>query len=182
VSLKATVCKVQLDIANIDAGYYQKHQLTLAQHPSETAERLMLRILAFALHAHPQLTFGKDIGDTGEPALWQKNQTGEIVLWIELGAPDERTLRKACSRAQQVVLIMYGRRSSADQWWEKNADDLKSKTNLTISYLGQKSTQAMAAFAARSMEIACTIQDRQITLSDGKNTVTLELIDFQKKN
>lgn len=180
MSLKATICKVQIDVANIDTSYYQQHQLTLAQHPSETDERLMLRILAFALHAHPQLTFGKDIGDTGEPALWQKDPTGEIALWIELGAPDERTLRKACGRAKQVALIMYGRRISADQWWEKNANDLKSKTNLSISYIDQPSTQALAALLDRNMKLNCTIQEGLITMGDEKNTVTLEAFYFQK--
>ena len=101
----ATIYKAALRIADLDRQYFQDHTLTLARHPSETEERLMVRMLAFALHADEALSFGRGIGTEDEPALWQRDATGTIDLWIEIGQPDEKTLRQACGRAKQVIEI-----------------------------------------------------------------------------
>jgi uncharacterized protein YaeQ len=170
MALKATIYKVNLQMADMDRNYYEQHTLTLAQHPSETAERLMIRLLAFAIYANEALTFGNGISD-GEPALWQKDLTGEIELWIELGQPEERTIRKACGRAKQVVLFLYG--ASGELWWKNNQNEFIDKKNLTVIQLAYKDTQALAAMLERSMELACNIQDGQVSLSNG--TVALEI-------
>src|SRR5512147_2830342 len=115
----STIYKAALQIADMDRQYYQDHALTVARHPSETDERVMMRLLAFALHAHDSLSFGRGVGTEDEPALWQKDLTGAIHLWLEVGQPDEKSLRQACGRAEQVVVYAYGARS-ADVWWEKN--------------------------------------------------------------
>src|SRR6056297_2009370 len=108
MALKATIFKAALNIADMDRHYYGDHQLTLAQHPSETAERLMVRLLAFALNASETLTFTKGISTDDEPDLWQKSLSDDIELWIELGLPNESRLRKACGRAQRVIVYAYG--------------------------------------------------------------------------
>src|SRR6476659_3505020 len=112
---KATVVKAELQVTDMDRHYYASNNLTLAQHPSETVERLMVRLLAFALHADERLEFGRGLSDEDEPALWRRDRTGEIEQWIELGQPDESRIRKACGRAQQVVVVNYGGRA-ADVW------------------------------------------------------------------
>jgi len=95
----ATIYKTTIQIADMDRQYYQDHVLTLARHPSETDERMMVRLLAFALHAHEALSFGRKVSAEEEPALWLKDLTGAIDLWIEVGQPDEKIIRRACGRA-----------------------------------------------------------------------------------
>ena len=112
----ATIYKAALQISDLNRQYFQDHTLTLVRHPSETKERLMIRLLAFALHADNTPSFGRGIGTEDEPALWQRDGTGTIDLWIELGQPDEKTLRQACGRAKQVMVYAYGARS-AEVWW-----------------------------------------------------------------
>ncbi|WP_230369927.1 YaeQ family protein [Paludibacterium denitrificans] len=116
MALSATIYKVNLTLSDMDRSYYASHNLTLAQHPSETIERLMLRLTAFALHASDTLSFTRGLCADDEPELWQKNYSDEIELWIDLGEPDEKRLKKACSRAEQVVLYSYGGRAS-EVWW-----------------------------------------------------------------
>ena len=110
----ATIFKATMQISDMDRHYYEDHALTLARHPSETDERMMVRLLAFALHAHENLSFGRGLSSEEEPALWQKDLTGAIDLWIEVGQPDEKTIRQACGRAKQVCIYIYGGRG-ADQ-------------------------------------------------------------------
>ena len=120
----STVYKVELQVSDMDRHYYATHVLTMAQHPSETVQRLMVRLVAFALHADERLEFGKGLSSDDEPDLWLKDRTGEITLWIDLGQPDEQRIRKACGRARNVVIVSYSGRS-ADIWWEKNAVSLQ---------------------------------------------------------
>jgi uncharacterized protein YaeQ len=116
MALNATIYKAELQVSDMDRHYYATHALTLARHPSETEERLMVRLLAFALYADERLEFGKGLSADDEPDLWRKDYSGDIQQWIELGQPDEARIRKACGRAEQVVVINYGGRA-ADVWW-----------------------------------------------------------------
>ncbi|MEO7259228.1 MAG: YaeQ family protein, partial [Luteimonas sp.] len=123
MALKATVVKVELQVSDMDRHYYATHMLTLAQHPSETDERLMVRLLAFALHADERLEFGRGLSNEEEPDLWRRSYTGEIEQWIDLGQPDESRIKKACGRAQEVIVVNYSGRS-ADLWWNRVAPSL----------------------------------------------------------
>lgn len=174
MALKATVYKAELEIADIDRGHYASHSLTLARHPSETEERLMLRLLAFALYADQDLGFGRGLSTEGEPDLWLKDPTGTISLWIDLGLPDEKRLRRAAGRADRVVLIAYGGRA-IDVWWAKNESKLKRIENLEVYALPFEIQQALAGMADRNMRLHCTIQDQQILLGDDQNSISLSL-------
>ncbi len=167
MALKATIFKADLQIADMDRNYYGVHSLTLARHPSETEERLMVRLLAFALYADEQLSFGKGISTEDEPDLWQKDLTGAIERWIDVGLPDERRLRKACGRADQVAVLAYGGRA-ADIWWTQNQDKLCRLQNLSVLLLASETTEALTKLANRNMRLQCTIQDGQIWLSDAE--------------
>jgi uncharacterized protein YaeQ len=173
MALKATIYKADLQIADMDRGYYQGHALTLARHPSETDERMMVRLLAFALFACERLEFGRGLSTEDEPALWQKDLTGAIELWIEVGLPDERDIRKACGRAGKVVVVCYGGRG-VDIWWNQNRDKFERLRNLTLINLQPASTQALAAIANRNMQLQSTIQDGQMWLTVGETTVHIE--------
>ena len=120
MALKATVVKAELQLSDLDRHHYATYPLTLAQHPSETDQRLMARLVAFALFADERLEFGKGLSNEEEPDLWRRDYTGEIEQWIDLGQPDESRIRKACGRARQVIVVNYGGRV-ADLWWDKNA-------------------------------------------------------------
>jgi uncharacterized protein YaeQ len=170
----ATIFKATLQISDMDRQYYQDHTLTLARHPSETDERMMVRVLAFVLHAHEALSFGRGLSAEEEPALWHKDLTGAIDLWIELGQPEEKTIRRACGRANQVCIYSYGGRG-ADQWWEKNRVTLERLNNLAVMNLPLEGSRALAALARPSMKLQCTIQEGQIWMADGDNRAQIEL-------
>lgn len=169
---KSTVHKAELQVTDMDRHHYAGHSLVLAQHPSETDERVMLRLLAFALYADERLEFGRGLSTDDEPDLWRKDLTGIIELWIELGLPDESRLRKACGRARDVVLLTYGGRA-ADLWWEKNEAALARCKNLTVLDVPADTSKAMAARLARNMDLQAVIQDGHVQLIDGETTLEI---------
>ena len=170
MALKSTIFKAELQIADLDRNYYQNHALTVARHPSETDERMMVRVLAFAMYANSALAFGKGLSAEDEPDLWRKDLTGAIELWIEVGLPDEKRIRRACGRARQVVVVNYGGRV-ADMWWQQNQAALQRQDNLTVINLSPEYSRALAALAARGMQLQCTLQDGEAWLIvDGENT------------
>jgi uncharacterized protein YaeQ len=170
----ATIYKAALQIADLDRQYFQDHTLTLARHPSETEERLMVRVLAFALHADEALSFGRGIGTEAEPALWQRDGTGTINLWIEIGQPDEKTLRQACGRAKQVIVYAYGARR-AEVWWANQGPSLDRLKNLSVTLLPMDSVRALTEMARPAMQLQWTIQDGHLWVADGAQTVQIEL-------
>ncbi|RCS56606.1 YaeQ family protein [Parvibium lacunae] len=180
MALKATIYKATLSIADMDRGYYADHAITLARHPSETEERLMVRVLAFACYAHEYLSFTKGLSDVDEPDLWQKDLTGTIDCWIDVGQPDESRIRKACARASQVVVLAYSH--SADIWWKGMADKVARFAHLTVWQLAPEHSQALAALAARNMSLQCTVQEGQIWLSNQETTVALNLHTLKTPN
>lgn len=172
MALKATIFKATLHIADMDRHYYADHHLTVARHPSETDERMMIRLLAFALNANDNLEFTKGLSTDDEPELWQKSLTGDIELWVELGLPEEDRLRKACNKANQVILYTYGGRA-VPVWWDKHHNKLARFDNLTIVDLPAEGTSALAKMAERNMEFQVTIQDGDVTFSNANALVTL---------
>lgn len=173
MAIKATIFKANIQIADMERHYYADHPLTLAQHPSETDERMMVRILAFALHAHEYLEFGQGMTDDEEADIWQKDLSGTIDLWIDVGIPDERLIRKACGRAKQVIVYCYGGRA-ADMWFAQNKSQFDRQQNLSIINIPADCTQAMAKLTQRTMNLQFTIQDGQIWLSDGETSVQVD--------
>jgi len=159
MAIKSTIYKIDLQVSDMDRNYYHQHNLTLAKHPSETDERVMVRLISFALYANEALIFGKGLSDDEEPDLWQKDLTGAIELWMDVGLPTERDIRKAAGRSKQVIVVLYGGRI-ADMWWTTNSKALLKIHNLTVINLPD--TKELASMAARSMNISCTIQDGQI--------------------
>jgi uncharacterized protein YaeQ len=174
MALKATIFKAELHIADMDRNYFHDHSLTLARHPSENDERMMMRLLAFALHANDALTFGNRMGTDDEPDLWQRDLTGAIDLWIEVGQPDEKQIRRACGRAKQVFIYSYSGHS-ADVWWKQVSAGLERSRNLTMINLPPGASQSLTGLARRSMDLHCTIQEKQIWMADAENTVHIDL-------
>ena len=154
MALKATIFKADLQIADMDRNYYQDHALTLARHPSETDERMMVRLLAFAIHADEALTFTKGLFDTEEPDLWQKDLTGAIQLWIEVGQPDEKRILKACGRSEQVIVYSYGATSHIWPSWIVHCSCMLRCASLLMSCAASDGRLITVRFFARSSLLA----------------------------
>jgi len=176
MALKSTIYKLQLQLADIDRGVYGEHSLTLARHPSETDERLVMRVLAFAMHApadtsHGALEFTAGLSDTDAPDLWHRDLSGEIVHWIEVGQPDERRLMKASSRASAVSVIAYA--SSASLWWGAIEGKLLRAPKVAVWQVESAQSQALAALVERSMRWQITAQDGHLWINDGTRSVEI---------
>lgn len=174
MALKATIFKASLQVSDMDRNYYGEHSLTLARHPSETDERMMVRVLAFALNAHEHLAFGKGLSDTDEPDLWQKDLTGRIVHWIDVGQPDEKRLIRASARAERVTVYTYGNR--AEMWWNATADRFARAKKLEVWRVPASASAALGKLAARTMQLQCTIQEGQLWFSNAEEAVQMELV------
>ncbi|RCS31261.1 hypothetical protein DEO45_04250 [Rhodanobacter denitrificans] len=173
MALNATIYKVELQVSDMDRHYYATHALTLARHPSETEERLMVRLLAFALYADERLEFGKGISDEDEPALWRKAYTGEIELWLEVGQPDEARIRKACGRSRQVVVLNYGG-NAAELWWNKVGHALGRHKNLSVLYIPAATVTALVELLQRGMRLQALVQDGQLQLMNESDAVAVD--------
>lgn len=176
MALKSTVYKAQLQIADMDRQLYADHALTLALHPSETEERLLVRLLAFALQVphddhRGALQFARGLSDTDEPDLWQHDLSGQLVHWLEVGQPDERRLARACGRAERVTLYAYG--SAAPVWWAPLQGKVARLSNLAVWQIPAPQAQALAGLAARSMQWQVTVQDGLAWVADGRQTVEI---------
>jgi uncharacterized protein YaeQ len=174
MAIKATVFKAELRIADIGRGYYRDHAVTVARHPSETDERMMVRLLAFALNADDNLAFGAGLSTDDEPDLWCRDLTGRVETWIDVGQPDEKRIRKACGRAGEVRVYSYGGRA-ADLWWRQFGDRLSALDKLGVINLPPTGTQALALMVARNMQLQYTIQDGQVWVANDRDSVQIEL-------
>ena len=172
MALKSTVFKATLQVNDVDRGYYAGHALTLARHPSETDERMMVRVLAFALHAHEDLAFGRGLSADDEPDLWRRDPTGAILEWIDVGQPDVKLLRRAAGRAESVTVYCYGR--AADPWWAQSRGELARIDRLAVIRVDDASVAALGQLVERTMQLHCTILEGEVTLhSGGSGAVTL---------
>lgn len=170
MALGATIHKIALDVSDLDRHFYNDFELTTARHPSETEARMMVRIAAFALHADERLEFTKGLCQEDEPELWLKDYDGTIRLWIDLGQPDEKRIRKACGRADRVIIYTYTRKA-AEAWWRQNGGKFARFANLEVIQLDTDSE--LAALAERSMRLQALIQDGQLNLSDEHHVINV---------
>ncbi|WP_284446862.1 YaeQ family protein [Fluviibacter phosphoraccumulans] len=169
MALKATVFKADLQVANLDQNQFGDYSLTLAQHPSETIERVMIRLLAFALYASEDLRFGRGLSNEEDAAVWEIDPSGVTRLWIDVGLPDEARVKKACSRADRAVIITYGGRPS-DMWWQQNANALTRYKNLSVIQLSPEDSAKLVEAAGRTMKLSWTIQEGMVYLDNASIT------------
>jgi len=186
MALKSTVFKANLQIADIDNSYYADHALTLARHPSETDERMMVRLVALALQAHKlqsvcggdgTLSFGAGLSDPDEPDAWLRDFTGQTRLWIEVGQPEDKPLIKACGKADEVVLYCFNH--AAEVWWKGMESKLSRPKNLSVFRIPTASSQALIPLAQRSMQLQATVQEGALILSDTSSTVEIEPVRWK---
>ena len=174
VALKATVCKCELSISDMDRHYYHSHSLTIARHPSENDLRMMIRILAFALNAHEELQFTKGLSTQDEPDIWLKNLSDEIELWIDLGQIEEKRLRQACGKAKQVALFTYNDKQAAP-WWQLMEKHFARHKNLSVYHIHSEDGEALSSLANKSMELQVSIQDGEVFITSGEQSIQLRV-------
>ena len=181
MATKSTIFKASLQIADIDHAYYADHALTLARHPSETDERMMVRLCALALQAHKlqtvcggdgTLAFGAGLSDPDEPDAWLRDYTGQTRLWIEVGQPEDKPLLKACGKADEVVLYSFGH--AAEVWWRGIENKLTRPQNLSVWRIPSTTALSLTALAQRHMQLQATVQEGALMLGDGQHNVDIE--------
>jgi len=172
MALGATIYKVELHVADTDRHYYGSHTLTIARHPSETAERMVVRLIAFALNAHEDLVFTKGISGTDEPDVWLKDLTGAIDLWIEVGQPTETRILKACGRAEKVTVYCYNGHASK-LWWDSACNKLERARNLKVVSLPTEAIRELATQVQRSMVLHVNIQEDELLISTERGQASL---------
>lgn len=186
MALKSTIYKASVQIADIDNGYYADHSLTLARHPSETDERMMVRLVALALNAHRlqttcggdgTLAFGAGLSDPNEPDVWLRNFAGDIKLWIEVGQPEDKPLLKACNKAEDVVVYAFSH--AAEVWWKGLEGKLTRAKNLQVWRIPSDTSQQLTRMAERSMQLQATIQEGVLTLDNMQNSVVIECLSWR---
>jgi uncharacterized protein YaeQ len=170
MAIKATIIKLDLTISDMDRGYYQQHTLTMAQHPSETEQRLILRTIAFTLFANENLQFTKGLSEDSVPDLWQKNLIDDIEVWIDLGQPDEKRIRKACHKAKQVIIVSYGD-NAASMWWKNVERKAKGFKNLSVYHISTEQYNTLGQLMQRHLVLNATLQDAELWLSDDKHSL-----------
>ena len=171
MSTKETIHKALQNIANMDSHYYAEHNLIMAKHPSETDLRLMVRLVAFILNAVEELEFCKGISQEDEPAQWQKYLDGGIELWIDLGQPDEKRIKKACGRSEKVIIYTY-QEGMATSWWKQIQTSLTRFSNLQVIHLDIEGD--IEHLVKRSMSIQANISDNELTMMDEEESVVIK--------
>jgi uncharacterized protein YaeQ len=177
MALKSTVFKAQLQIADMDRALYADHALTLARHPSENDERMMIRLLAFALSVPADnhrgaLEFTAGLSDTEAPDIWQKDLTGDLLQWIEIGQPDDRRLAKACGRSEAVSVWTFN--NATPIWWAALTGKVNRLANLTVWQIPVEASKELALLAERSMQLQVTVQEGQVWVGNASRSVALE--------
>jgi len=170
MALKATIFKAHLSISDMDRNYYAEHDLTLARHPSENNQRMMLRLLAFIFNASEQLSFTKGLSDVDVPDLWQKNLHDGIELWIELGQPSATRIKKGCNQAKQMKIYSYAD-SAFNLWWQKEQGPLLLRTNLEVVSIAAELAESLASVVERQMDLQCTISEGQLWLTVNEQSI-----------
>ena len=175
---KATIYKVELSVSDMDRHYYETHKLTVTKHPSETDERLMVRLVAFALNAHEHLEMTKGLSTDDEPDIWQKSLSGELDVWVALGLPSEKVIRQSCGKAGRVILYPYGGKT-AEMWWDKVKNSTTRFDNLQVVNLAEAETDALAKLASRTMKLQVNIQDGEVMVSVDDSMVYLTPVEWK---
>jgi uncharacterized protein YaeQ len=174
MALSSTIYKVDISLSNLNTHYYVDLDLTMAKHPSENESRMMYRLLAFLYCAHPDLKFTKGLSATEEPELWQKDYSGQIIQWIEMGLPESKRIRQAKGKSQSVKIFTYHQNKSLE-WYKKNISDIKKDSNLDVYQFNLNENGPIDKFVKKSMKLSCIIEDEQIFLSDDNERIGIQV-------
>ena len=162
VALKPTIYKIKISLSDIDGNHYDSLDLTIAQHPSESCERMMARVLAFCMNARENVSFTKGLSAVEEPDIWARTLDGRLDLWIDMGEPAFDRIKKA-SRLSPVVKV-YSFNLKSDSWWAKEQVKFKD-LKVSVFQFNWKNIQALADLVKRTMDLSITISDNIVYIS-----------------
>lgn len=177
MAIKPTIYKLTVSLSDLNRDIYDSLNLTIARHPSETLERMMVRVLAFCLNAREQLVLCKGLSDTEEPDIWAHSLDGNLELWIDVGEPSPERIKKASRIARQVRI--YGFNSKAPTWWQQNEKQLGDLNANVYRFLWEQ-VQALAAIVDRGMDLSITISGDSIYVASEMGECELVLEPLQE--
>lgn len=180
MALGATICKAFIDVSDIDRGYYESRSLTIAQHPSETPGRMMVRLLAWVLYAGEHTEFGRGLSTEDEPAVYETNDAGDVARWIDVGCPDVKGLRKAAGKSEDVVVLAYDE-AKIEPWWQARKGELSKIDKLSVRWISDENFEKLSEMAARNMKLAATVQDGIVWLADGEHNLEIEVKTLMRR-
>jgi len=174
MAIGATIFKANLNLSNLNSHHYADFNLTLAKHPSENETRLMCRLIAFLHAAHDDLELTKGISSVDEPDLWQRDLSGNILHWIELGMPDEKRIRQASGKAQQVSIYTY-HDNKAEIWLDKNRASLTANKKVKVFHINVQNNADIENLLFKTMNLGCIIEEDQMHLSDENQHMSVQI-------
>lgn len=156
MALKPTIYKLNINLSDLDRDHYDTLNLTIAQHPSETLERMMARVLVFCINAEEHLAFTKGLSATEEPDIWARTLDSQLSLWIDIGEPAVERVKKATRLAPTVKIYCFN--SKSDVWWNQGQAKF-NQLSASIFQLQWAGVQALASLVQRTMNLSVTISD-----------------------
>ena len=177
MALKPTIFKMNINVSNLDNDVYETINLTLAQHPSETMERMVTRVLAFVLNNQEFLTFTKGLSEVDDPDMWAKNYSDEFLLWVDVGEPAFDRIKKACRQAKNVKVYTFNTKSNV--WWKQSQKEFNT-ISAEVYQFDFEQIQAFAALVERTMEFSITITDNLFYIATIKGNCEVKTIKLIK--
>lgn len=181
MALKPTIFKMNINLSDLNKDLYETLNLTVAQHPSETQERMMARVLAYCLNAQEFLTFTKGLSVADDPDIWAKSLADEFLLWIDVGEPTFERIKKARRQAQAVKVYSFN--SKSDVWWKQSQAEFAT-LDIDVYQFHYPQIQALSQLLKRTMELSLTISGDSVYVAAelGECEITCRALQGQNNN
>jgi uncharacterized protein YaeQ len=169
VALTATIYNFEIDLADSDRGVYETITLRVAQHPSESDEYLIGRVLAYLLEYREGIDFSRGVSDPEEPMIAIRDLTGRIQSWIDIGTPDGARLHKASKATERVVVYCH---KDPGQWLKQLADaKIHRAATLELYAIDRTLVADLVARMDRRMSFAVSISGRELFVAIGTDNL-----------
>ncbi len=166
----ATVYVFEIQLADADRGVFEKLELRVARHPSESEEYLLTRVLAYALEYTEGITFSRGLSTPDEPAIAIRDLTGALQRWIDIGTPDAARLHKAAKAAPTVAVYIH---KDVEAWKSQLAGERIHRADaIEVFEMDRKLIADLSARLERRMAFDLSVSDRHLYLTIGDETLT----------
>ncbi|TEW47870.1 YaeQ family protein [Psychromonas algicola] len=176
MALKPTIFKMNINVSDLDNDVYETIVLTVAQHPSETTERMVTRILAYVLNNQEFLSFTTGLSEADDPDIWAKNYSDEFLLWVDVGEPAFDRIKKAARQAKVAKVYTFNTKSGV--WWKQSQKDFAT-IKAEVYQFEFEQIQQFAALVERTMDFSITITDGVFYIAANKGSCEVNLTTLQ---
>jgi uncharacterized protein YaeQ len=175
MALKPTIYKTNITLSDLNRDYYDSFGLTIAQHPSETLERMMARVVAFCVNAEQGLEFTKGLSEVEQPDIWKISLDGQIERWLDVGEPEVERIKKATRKASSVEVFSFN--SKSDVWWAQSREKFV-QLNAHFYRFNWHEIQQLASLCQRTMNFSVLItgESALITFENGECEVNWQTL------